>query len=138
MSKFDWNKPTALMLGRYQPWHDGHTELFKKAYEDVGQVIIMIRWVYNVDGDAGGGRTKTIQDDNPFHPAQVWQKIKTSLSEAGFTKDHDYLIMNVPNIVDVAYGRDVGYSFTQHDLGDIIHDISATKIRAELREKGEI
>ena len=28
---FDWKKPTVEMLGRWQPWHDGHTELFKKA-----------------------------------------------------------------------------------------------------------
>ena len=30
---FDWKKPTVQMLGRWQPWHDGHTELFKKALE---------------------------------------------------------------------------------------------------------
>ena len=30
---FDWKKPTAQMLGRWQPWHKGHTEIFKKALE---------------------------------------------------------------------------------------------------------
>ena len=46
--------------------------------------------------------------------------------------------MIVPNIVDISYGRGVGYTFTEHDLGKDIHDISATKIRAEMREEGKL
>ena len=38
---FDWKKPTAQMLGRWQPWHDGHTELFRRALAETGQVCIM-------------------------------------------------------------------------------------------------
>ena len=30
---FDWKKPTVQMLGRWQPWHTGHQELFKRAIE---------------------------------------------------------------------------------------------------------
>jgi hypothetical protein len=37
----------------------------------------------------------------------------------------------VPNIVDISYGRGVGYTFTEHNLGEEIHQISATKIRAD-------
>jgi nicotinamide mononucleotide adenylyltransferase len=36
-----------MMLGRWQPWHKGHQELFKKALERTGQVIIMIRSMPN-------------------------------------------------------------------------------------------
>jgi hypothetical protein len=46
--------------------------------------------------------------------------------------------MKVTNIVDISYGRGVGYTFTQHDLGEETHSISATKIRAAMREKGEL
>ena len=46
--------------------------------------------------------------------------------------------MKVPNIVDISYGRGVGYTFTEHDLGAEVHDISATRIRKEMREKGEL
>jgi hypothetical protein len=46
--------------------------------------------------------------------------------------------MLVPNIVDISYGRGVGYTFTQHDLGEEIHAISATQIRKKLREGGKI
>ena len=31
------------MLGRYQPFHDGHFELFKKILEKTGQVVVMVR-----------------------------------------------------------------------------------------------
>ena len=46
--------------------------------------------------------------------------------------------MLVPNIVDISYGRGVGYTFTEHDLGEQIHSISATKIRKAMRENGEL
>ena len=40
---FDWKKPTVQMLGRWQPWHDGHQELFKRCIKKTGQVIIQVR-----------------------------------------------------------------------------------------------
>jgi FAD synthase len=33
-SRIDYNRPTAMMLGRWQPWHKGHQELFKKALRE--------------------------------------------------------------------------------------------------------
>jgi nicotinamide mononucleotide adenylyltransferase len=39
----NYNKPTAMMLGRWQPWHQGHQMLFEKSLEKTGQVIIMVR-----------------------------------------------------------------------------------------------
>ena len=56
----------------------------------------------------------------------------------GYMVDDDFIVMQVPNIVDISYGRGVGYSFTEHDLGKEIHEISATKIRAEMRAKGDL
>lgn len=135
---FDPKKPTTQMLGRWQPWHDGHTALFKKALLETGQVCIMIRNVGGIVGeDAGGGRTAS-QDDNPFDIYQVKQNIRVALHKEGFEYGEEYIILEVPNIVDISYGRGVGYTFTQHDLGDDIHQISATKIRAKLREEGKL
>jgi len=126
------------MLGRWQPWHKGHTELFKKALAETGQVCIMIRDVAGIVGeDAGAGRTVT-QDDNPFDKATVINNIKKSLQKEGFTFSKEYTIIWVPNIVDISYGRGVGYTFTQHDLGEEIHKISATSIRDEMRKNGEL
>lgn len=126
------------MLGRWQPWHDGHTELFKKALAETGQVCIMVRDVGGIVGkDVGAGRT-VAQDDNPFDMRTVRGNIERGLAEHGFTCGVEYEVMLVPNIVDISYGRGVGYTFTQHDLGKDIHDISATKIRAKMREEGKL
>jgi hypothetical protein len=135
---FDHQKPTVQMLGRWQPWHDGHTALFKKALTLTGQVCIMVRDVGGIVGeDAGGGRTAT-QDDNPFGEIQVVEGIQTGLEKEGFHNGYEYIIQCVPNIVDISYGRGVGYTFTQHDLGEEVHNISATKIRKQLREEGKL
>ena len=136
--KFDSQRPTTQMLGRWQPWHDGHTALFKKALLETGQVCIMIRDVGGIVGsDAGAGRTAA-QNDNPFDYDTVVENIKIGLAKEGFKYGCEYIIMQVPNIVDISYGRGVGYTFTQHDLGEEIHQISATKIRAQLRSDGKL
>ena len=135
---FDSQKPTTQMLGRWQPWHDGHTALFKKALLETGQVCIMIRDVGGIIGqDAGAGRT-VAQDDNPFDFETVYTNIEMGLAKHDFIYGREYVIMKVPNIVDISYGRGVGYTFTQHDLGEEIHSISATQIRAKLREEGKL
>ena len=135
---FDWQKPTAMMLGRWQPWHDGHTELFCRALSETGQVAILIRDVGGIIGrDAGAGRTN-VQEDNPFSAQEAIANIEVGLEEAGFTNGKQYIIMMVPNIVDISFGRGVGYTFTEHDLGKSVENISATKIRAEMREEGTL
>lgn len=135
---FDYQKPTTQMLGRWQPWHPGHTALFKKALMETGQVCIMVRDVGGIVGkDAGGGRTAG-QTDNPFGEIEVVENIEKALEAEGFHNGYEYVIVCVPNIVDISYGRGVGYTFTQHDLGEEIHNISATKIRAKLREEGKL
>ena len=129
---FDWKKPTVEMLGRWQPWHNGHTELFKKALQKTGQVCIMYRDVGGVDAGLDG------QSDNPFHFEEVKKNIIEGLSKYGFTEGKEYIVIKVPNIIDISYGRGVGYSFTEHDLGEDIHKISATNIRKDMRDKGNL
>tara|TARA_Y100000287_G_C14152337_1_gene320310 strand:- start:46 stop:417 length:372 start_codon:yes stop_codon:yes gene_type:complete len=122
---FNWKKPTVQMLGRWQPWHEGHTALFKKALEKTGQVAIMIR-------------DMQVSESNPLAGGQVTERIQEVLEKEGYIYNEHYIICSVPNIIDISYGRDVGYTITQHDLGKEIHDISATKIRAEMREEGKL
>jgi len=129
---FDWKKPTVQMLGRWQPWHDGHIELFKCALQKTGQVCIMYRDVSGVDAGVDG------QADNPFDFESVKAKIIEGLSKHGFKEGKEYIVIKVPNIIDISYGRGVGYTFTEHDLGKEIHKISATRIRNEMRIKGKL
>ena len=119
------------MLGRWQPWHDGHTELFKRIQAEHGQVCIMVRDVQNAD--AGMGNT-----DNPWNFNDVKLGIVNALIEQNYINNTHYIVMHVPNITNISWGRGVGYTFTEHDLGKDVHDISATKIRAEMRERGEL
>ena len=129
---FNWKKPTVEMLGRWQPWHDGHTALFKQALKKTGQVCIMYRDVGGVDAGIEG------QSDNPFDFDEVKKNIIAGLKPHGFEEGREYIVLKVPNIVDISYGRGVGYTFTEHDLGEDIHKISATNIRKEMRQKGEL
>ena len=126
---FDWKKPTVEMLGRWQPWHDGHTELFKRALQKTGQVCIMYRDVGGVDAGVEG------QSDNPFQFEEVKKNIIKGLAEHGYEEGREYLVIKVPNIIDISYGRGVGYTFTEHDLGEKIHRISATNIRKEIETR---
>ena len=61
-----------------------------------------------------------------------------ALDKEGFNLNEEYIIEKVPNIVDISYGRGVGYSFTEHKLGEKIHTISATQIREQLRKEGKL
>jgi ATP sulfurylase len=128
---FDWKKPTVQMLGRWQPWHQGHQELFKRCVAKTGQVIIQVR---DVQGSSGG----VGQEDNPFDWETVCKNIEEGLSRDGFKKGVDYEIMLVPNIVNITYGRGVGYVFEEEVFEDSITNISATKIREKLRQDGEL
>ena len=124
---FDWKKPTVQMLGRWQPWHDGHTELFKRALQQTGQVCIMYRDVSGVNAGIAG------QADNPFDFEEVKKNIIEELFKLSFVEGKEFIVIKVPNIIDISYGRGVGYTFTQHDLGKEIHAISATIIRKKMR-----
>ncbi len=114
---FDWQKETVQMLGRWQPWHAGHRKLFERAIAKTGQVVIQIR-------DCQGW-----QGSNPFAIDQVKSYIKRDLD---MLYQGQYEIQIVPNIVNITYGRDVGYKIEQETFDDATHSISATKIRKEM------
>jgi len=114
---FNPRQPTVQMLGRWQPWHPGHQALFEVALAKTGQVAIMVR-------DCQG-----YQDKNPFDFNFVKDRIDRCL-EPKF--QGQYTVLLVPNITNITYGRDVGYTITQEHLGEEIHKISATEIRKQM------
>lgn len=118
--KFDWQKETVQMLGRWQPWHAGHRALFDRAVAKTGQVVIQIR-------DCQGW-----QGSNPFAIEQVKSFIRRDLDPK---YQGQYEIQVVPNIVNITYGRDVGYKIEQEVFDEATHSISATKIRKQLGVK---
>ena len=128
---FDWKKPTVQLLGRWQPWHDGHQELFKRALKKTGQVVIQVRDVQGVSAGMG-------HDDNPFDWDLVCENISAGLSTDGFKRGVEYEIMLVPNVVNITYGRGVGYTIEEETFEESIEEISATQIRQKMREEGEL
>ena len=114
---FNWQKETVQMLGRWQPWHAGHRALFERAIAKTGQVVIQIR-------DCQGW-----QGSNPFAIEQVKDYIRRDLDPI---YQGQYEIQVVPNIVNITYGRDVGYKIEQETFDESVTSISATKIRKEM------
>ena len=118
----NWKKPTAQMLGRFQPFHDGHKTLFKEILERTGQVVIMIRDTSGTD------------DSNPFDFNTVKKNIKEALKEY----EGKFEVIKVPNITNICYGRGVGYKIEEIVMPEEIQKISATKIRAKMRDEGKL
>ena len=120
--KWDNKKPTAQMLGRWQPFHDGHYALFKEIIKKTGQVCIQIRDVQGVD-------------DNPFDFDYIKSQIRKRLEPKYKNR---FKVILVPNVTTVCYGRGVGYKIEEVILPENIQKISATKIRKDMRAKGKL
>ena len=108
----DWSAPTALMLGRYQPWHEGHQALRDAALVDSEQVVIGVR------------NTHKTSDKDPLDFNAVSSYIKEKIDNA--------FILKMPNITRIVYGRDVGYSIEKINLTSEIESISATQKRKDM------
>lgn len=113
---FDWLKPTAMFVGRYQPFHDGHAWIIRHGIEQTGQAIIAVR------------RRRPSASD-PFMFPEIRDRITARLLKDNIDRSRFHVIP-VPNIAAVMYGRDVGYSITRIDVPAEIAAISASAIRA--------
>lgn len=110
---FDPRMPTALFIGRYQPFHAGHRALIEEGLRRVGQACIGVR-------DTQGTDAK-----NPLSFFDVKSRIEAGLrSHLG-----RFIVVPLPNISNVYYGRDVGYSVERILLDRGIETISASKVR---------
>ena len=109
------------MLGRWQPWHDGHQKLFEEIIKKTGQVNIQVRDVQGVD-------------DNPLDYNTVKKNIENALKNF----KNRIKISLVPNITNICYGRGVGYKIEEIVLPKEIQEISATKIREKMRKEGKL
>ena len=113
---FDPKKPTAFFLGRYQPFHDGHKALIAEGLQRVGQVCIAVRSTQGTD------------EKNPFDFEYVRARIEHGLREY----EGRFVVMPLPNITSIFYGRDVGYTIERIDLDTKTQGISATEARRKM------
>jgi hypothetical protein len=107
----------SLFIGRWQPLHEGHKELFRQVINEGGKVCVAIREV-------------ELNENNPFTASEImlniFNQMKTEV-EAGKLK-----VITIPDICSVNFGRGVGYDIIEFVPPKEISDISATKIRKEL------
>jgi hypothetical protein len=113
---FDPKKPTALFVGRYRPFHNGHKALIIEGIKRVGQACIAVRDTQGVD------------DKNPFAFEYVRARIEHGLREF----EGRFIVIPLPNITNIFYGRDVGYRIERIELDETIEQVSATDLRKRI------
>jgi adenylylsulfate kinase len=113
----------AMFIGRWQPLHDGHKAMFQQALDQGKNLLICIR-----EGE--------VNEKNPFTVEQVKEMIELEyimFVQAGIIK-----VMIIPDICSVEFGRGVGYDIIEHVPPTVLGNISATKIREQLRKDGKL
>jgi cytidyltransferase-like protein len=110
----------AMFVGRWQPLHTGHQELFKRAMDEGKNVLICIR---DIKPD----------EKNPFTAEQVKENITLFYADEPRVK-----VMIIPDICSIEFGRGVGYDIIEHIPPTEVAEISATKIREQMRKEGKL
>jgi hypothetical protein len=106
---------TALIVGRFQPFHDGHKALAEEGIRRAGQVFI-------------GVRLQPWSVKNPY----TFEEVQARIEHAMRVHEGRFCVAPLPNISHVLYGRDVGYLIEKVELGADIEAISATEVRARV------
>ena len=113
----------SLFIGRWQPWHDGHKWLIDQRLKEGKKVCVAVRDVEP-------------SEDQPWTADEIIQNVKEQLY---FEVTEDKVkIIKIPDIESVNYGRGVGYDIIEHIPPQQVEEISATKIRAKMREDGKL
>jgi len=113
----------SLFIGRWQPWHDGHRWLIDQQLNKGKNVWLAIRDV-------------PVDENNTYTPKQVLDNLTEELID--LVQQGRVRISIIPDIESINYGRGVGYEIIEHIPPKKIKEISATKIRQQLREKGKL
>ncbi len=116
-------KQYSMFIGRWQPWHDGHRWLVDQRLNEGKNVLICIR---DIEPD----------ERNPFKAEEVESNIKKELWQ--LVGQERVKVMIIPDIESVNFGRGVGYDIIEHIPPQEVSDISATKIREQLKEEGKL
>lgn len=113
----------SLFIGRWQPLHEGHKQLFRQVINEGGRVCVAIRDV-------------EVDEKNPFTSNQIMSNIGEQMKkemESGKLK-----VIVIPDICSVEFGRGVGYDIIEHVPPQEVADISATKIREQMKLEGKL
>lgn len=117
------DKKYSVYFGRWQPWHAGHRWLIDQRLNEGKNVWIAIR---DVKPD----------DINPWTAQEVLMNLSEELKD--LIQQGRIFISIVPDIESINYGRGVGYDIIEHVPPSDIHEISATKIREQMKKDGKL
>jgi nicotinamide mononucleotide adenylyltransferase len=109
-----------LYIGRWQPWHDGHQWLINQSLNKGRNVCIAIRDV-------------EVDEKNPWLATQIYDSLYERFAKEITLRSIKIVI--IPDIDSINIGRDVGYDIIEHIPSEEIAQISATKIREQLKKK---
>jgi nicotinamide mononucleotide adenylyltransferase len=113
----------AMFIGRWQPWHDGHRWLIDQALNEDKKVLLCIRDV-------------PTDEKNPWSPIEVMYNLSNELMD--IIEKGKLKIIIVPNIESINIGRGVGYDVIEHIPPTDIEQISATRIREQMKAEGKL
>ena len=113
----------SMFIGRWQPWHAGHRQLIDQRLDEGKKVWIAIR---NIPPD----------EKNPWTADEVMLNLQKELHD--LIKEDRIFISKVPDIESINIGRGVGYDVIEHCPPDVVKNISATKIREEMKQNGKL
>ena len=71
-------------------------------------------------------------DSNPFDFDKVKFCIISKLNEHGYVKGQNFIVQLVPNITNIAFGRDPGYAKEQETFDKSITNSSVKKLSKEM------
>jgi len=114
------SKVWSLFLGRYMPLHKGHIELIRTALREDKNACVALR-------------DTVLTEKNPFTIKERVKMFEKEFEEE--IKEGRLVIVTVPDITEVCYGRGVGWRVRQIHLHKEIENISATKIRRVMKEE---
>jgi nicotinamide mononucleotide adenylyltransferase len=113
----------AMFIGRWQPWHEGHRWLIDQALNDGKKVLLCIRDV-------------PVSESNPWTADQILLNLGDALKD--LIQEDRVRVIKIPDIESINIGRGVGYDVIEHVPPQDIHDISATKIREQMKQEGKL
>ena len=113
----------SLFIGRWQPWHKGHRWLIDQRLNEGKKVCIAIRDI-------------EINDNQPWSADVIKKDIELNLED--LIKDGKVKVIIIPDVESVNYGRGVGYDIIEHVPPTDIKEVSATKIREQMRKDGKL
>ena len=117
------SKQYSMFIGRWQPWHQGHRWLIDQRLKEGKNVLVCIRDVEP-------------NEKQPWTSDEVMKNLSEELKD--LLSGGKMKIIKILDIESINYGRGVGYEVIEHVPPQDIKEISATKIRAKMREDGKL